>query len=54
MCWVGNRTNHIKTFKVVDMTMYWKLKIPTNKTKTSKTKQNKTMHGILVMFCKIA
>lgn len=40
MCWGADRTNHSKIFKV-DMTTYYKLKIPKNK--TGKTKQNKSM-----------
>ena len=42
MCWEGDRTNHIKKAKVVDITMYQTFKIPTNKTKQAK--QNKAWH----------
>ena len=38
MCWVRRQNQPIKTSKVADITMYYKFKIPTHKTKTSKTK----------------
>lgn len=43
MCWEGDRTNHIKTAKVVDITMYQTFKTPTNK--TSKAKQDMAYFG---------
>lgn len=50
MCWVANRTNHVKIFKVVDMTTYCKLKTPKkqNKTKKQQTKQ----HIVYISFAK--
>lgn len=48
MCWVTNRTIHIKTFKVVDMTIYWKLKI--REKKKAKQKTENKIHGIEVIF----